>query len=284
MPIPRGDVLRQSQSKILRKYGLTLDKRLGQHFLNDANVLAKIADAVAQLEPLHVVELGSGAGALTFTLLDRGWPVRALELDSRMIALLEEERGDAALEIVRADLAKEDFCKHVGDTAMVFAGNLPYQVTSPVLFGLLPALARDTVRGAVLMMQAEVADRLAASHGGREYGVLSVLLQAQLTVERLFTVRPGSFLPPPSVDSAVVRVRRRANPIELGEDGRQLVKGLFQQRRKQIGGLLRRSHDLNVDEVATICSDVGLVPTQRPESISVSAFADLARRLRSRTA
>jgi 16S rRNA (adenine1518-N6/adenine1519-N6)-dimethyltransferase len=263
-----------SQAELLRKYGLKLNKRLGQHFLTDRRVLERIADAVQELAPQRVVELGPGAGALTFVLLARGIAVHALELDSRMIGLLTAESVGLPLVVEHADLAQEDYVRHADGSALVFAGNLPYQVTSPVLFGLLPALGCPGVRGAVLMMQSEVATRCAAQPGGRDYGVLSVLLQARLSIQRLFLVRPGAFLPPPRVDSAVVRLTRRSDPIELGEDGVALVKRLFRERRKQVGGLLQRLHP----DGLTWLSACGIDPKARPEQLSIDDFARLARR------
>ena len=262
-----------TQAELLRKHGLKLNKRLGQHLLTDRRVLERIADAVQALTPQRVVELGPGAGALTFTLLARGIPVHALELDSRMIELLTAESVGLPLVVERADLAQEDYVRHADGRALVFAGNLPYQVTSPVLFGLLPALARPDVRGAVLMMQAEVATRCAARPGGKDYGVLSILLQARLSVQRLFLVRPGSFLPPPKVDSAVVLLTRRADPIDLSEPGVALMKRLFRERRKQVGGLLQRLHP---DGLAWLGA-CNIDPKARPEQLSIEDFARLGR-------
>jgi len=264
---------RPSQTELLRRHGLQLDKRLGQHFLNDRRVLERIADAVVELAPARVVELGAGAGALTFTLLDRGIPVRALELDSRMIDLLKAESAGLPLVVEAADLAQEDFCRHADGEALVFAGNLPYQITSLVLFGLLPALALPGVRGAVLMMQAEVATRCAASPGGKDYGVLSVLLQARALIRRLFVVRPGCFLPPPKVDSAVIELRPREDAVELGETGIALVKRLFQERRKQVGGVLKRVYPEHGEQWLRAAA---IDPSARPEQLSLDDYHRLA--------
>ena len=176
----RGRVLRPSQPELLRRYGLKLDKRLGQHFLVDRRILSRIVEAVEGLAPEHVIELASGAGALTFALADAGHSITSLELDPRMIELLKAETAGLPVDVQASDLAQEDFCRFADGRRLVFVGNLPYQVTSPVLFGLLPALGREGVAGAVVMVQAEVARRMVASPGGRDYGILSVLLQAQV--------------------------------------------------------------------------------------------------------
>lgn len=266
---------RPSQGKLLREHGLILEKRLGQHLLKDPQICERIADAVAELSPVRVVELGAGAGALSFALLDRGWPVHALELDPRMIELLEKETVGRPFRVERRDLAQTDFTEFTHGDALAFAGNLPYQVTSPVLFALLPALRRPGVRGAVLMMQLEVAERIAAGPGNKTYGVLSVLLGAECEIELLFRLKPGAFLPPPTVDSAVVRLRPRSERVELGSDGRALVKDLFQQRRKQLGGLLRRRHERRADEVEAMLRELGLDPMARPELLSIDDFSRL---------
>lgn len=266
---------RPSQVELLRRHGLRLDKRLGQYFLTDARIVDRIVDAVGGLGPERVIELACGAGALTYALLDRGWPVTALELDARMIDLVRAETRGCDLCVEHADLASTDFTALLGDERVVFAGNLPYQVTSPVLFGLLPALRDARAAGAVLMVQAEVARRMTAAAGGRDYGVLSVLLQAELDVERVARVKPGCFLPPPEVASAVVRLVRRIDPVDLGDDGRALVKDLFGQRRKQIGGLLRRRPGVDAERVEALLDRCGLDPRRRPETLSVEDFARL---------
>lgn len=274
-PSERPQSSRPKQAELLRRHGLKLDKRLGQHFLADPRITDRIADAVADLEPERVVELASGAGALSFALLDRGWPVTALELDPRMIDLLRAETQDREFEIVPTDLADTDYAALVDTRPMVFAGNLPYQVTSPILFGLLPALRAPSVRGAVVMVQAEVAARMSAAPGGRVYGILSVLLQAELQIQRLFTVKPGCFLPPPEVDSAVVRLVPRPDPCSLEADGTALVKSLFSQRRKQIGGILRKQLALDEPAVGRLLEGVALETKQRAETMSVEDFVRL---------
>jgi 16S rRNA (adenine1518-N6/adenine1519-N6)-dimethyltransferase len=268
---------RSGQAELLRKYGLRLSKRMGQHFLVDTRVLARIVDQVQMLEVQRVVELGAGAGALSAELLDAGLTVEALELDARMVDLLRAEYTGEGLQVHRADIAKEDLDGHVGELPMAFVGNLPYQVTSSVLFGLLPAFQRTNCRGAVLMMQAEVAERLCASPGGGEYGVLSVLMGARCAMKRAFTVKPGCFLPPPKVHSAVVVLRPRTDPVELGESGRALVKRLFRERRKQVGGLLRRHYELDEIGLERMAIETGIEPRRRPEELALEDFQTLDR-------
>jgi 16S rRNA (adenine1518-N6/adenine1519-N6)-dimethyltransferase len=270
------------QAELLRRHGLRLDKRLGQHFLVDGRVRRRIVDAVAELDGERVVELAAGAGSLTFALADAGWPVLALDLDPRMCSLLEAERGERPIEVRRCDLADCDFTAMVDARPVVFVGNLPYQVTSPILFALLPALRRPAARGAVLMVQDEVARRMVAEVGTRESSVMTVLLQAEVNVRRLFRVRPGCFLPPPAVESAVVSLRPRRDRVELGEAGRALVKELFGERRKQIGGILRRRHGLRKPDLDSLEVDCDISPRCRAENLSLEDFVRLRDWLRQR--
>jgi len=274
---PEGSgAARPRQADLLRKWGIRLNRRMGQHFLADPRVPDRIADCVARFNPERVVEMASGAGALSFALLARGWPVHALELDERMIELMRAEAAGRDFQIEECDLADEDFCRHVDGRRLVFAGNLPYQITSPILFNLLPALREPSVAGAVVMVQNEVAQRMVAGPGSRIYGILSVLLQAQLEMKREFVVRPGNFVPPPEVDSAVVTLSSREDPVDLGADGIALVRELFSQRRKQIGGLLRRHRGLSLAQIGAMDDELGIAATARPESLSVDDFHSLA--------
>lgn len=309
---------RPSQLALLRAHGIRPVKRRGQNFLLDANVARAIARETLALGT-RVLELGAGAGALTAPLLDGGAAVTAVEVDRRLCALLREEFGaEPRLRLLEADLARLDWeaalatlepvaerpadgpaglagvaeaapARPGGATAAgrglpVVAGNLPYVLTSTVLFALADLRAR--VAGAVLMVQREVADRLAASPGGRDYGVLAALLGAAYTVEFVRAVPATVFWPRPEVASAVVKLVPAATAWDDDEYRRyrDTVKALFGQRRKKVGTLLRAIGGMTADEAAALAARAGLDPASRPENLGVPQLRGLAAALGERGA
>jgi len=269
----------RSQLALLREHGIRPVKRRGQNFLLDANVARIIADEVLSLGR-DVLELGAGAGALTEPLLAGGATVTAVEVDRRLCALLRAEWGDRRdLRLWEADLAQLDWAAAVAAAGArpVVAGNLPYVLTSTVLFAL--AALRERVAGAVLMMQREVAARLAAAPGGREYGVLAALLGAAYAVRTVRQVPASVFWPRPEVASTVVRlVPLLADAWSETEWRRyeETVKTLFGQRRKKVGTLLRSRYGLTTAEAERIAERAGIDPAARPEELPVARLRALA--------
>ncbi len=214
-------------------------KRFGQHFLTDQAVIDAIIDAIAPGEDQSMVEIGPGLGAMTLPLLKRlpasSQPLTVVELDRDLAAKLRK-RGD--LTVIESDVLKVDFgalAQERGRKIRV-VGNLPYNISSPILFHLLQSV--DQVVDQTFMLQKEVVDRMAAGPGGKEYGRLSVMLQWRYDVEALFDVPPEAFDPPPRVDSAIVRMTPWATPAVLDETlFSEMVASAFSQRRK----LLRHS-------------------------------------------
>jgi 16S rRNA (adenine1518-N6/adenine1519-N6)-dimethyltransferase len=214
-------------------------KRFGQHFLTDKAVIDAIIDAIAPGEDQSMVEIGPGLGAMTLPLLKRlpasSQPLTVVELDRDLAAKLRK-RGD--LTVIESDVLKVDFgalAQERGRKIRV-VGNLPYNISSPILFHLLQWV--DQVVDQTFMLQKEVVDRMAAGPGGKEYGRLSVMLQWRYDVEALFDVPPDAFDPPPRVDSAIVRMTPWATPAVLDEKlFSEMVASAFSQRRK----LLRHS-------------------------------------------
>jgi 16S rRNA (adenine1518-N6/adenine1519-N6)-dimethyltransferase len=203
-------------------------QRLGQHFLRNQPILEKIADAACDPDEPLVVEIGPGRGALTKHLLTRARRVVAIEVDDPLAARLILDYPQ--LEVIHADVLKADLSEY---GRAVIAGNLPYYITSPIIertLSLGPLLKR-----AVFLVQREVADRLAAVHGSRDYGYLSVSVQSRCRVERLFVVKPAAFSPPPKVDSAVVRLTPLSAPLAADVPAfLRFVSLCFRQKRKML--------------------------------------------------
>jgi 16S rRNA (adenine1518-N6/adenine1519-N6)-dimethyltransferase len=272
-----GAPVTESQLALLRRHGIRPVKRRGQNFLVDGNLARAIATEVVALGR-RVLELGAGAGALTGHLLDLGATVRCVEVDRRLCAVLAAEFGDRPGCVLQADdLARLDWpaTLQAAGPRPVVAGNLPYVLTSKVLFAV--AEHREAVAGAVVMVQREVAERLLAATGGRDYGVLAVVMGSLFEIVLVRTVPPTVFWPRPEVDSAVVRLQPRGGWPEA-EYRRFLpvVKALFQQRRKQLGAGLRRRYGLAEEQVARLAAEVGFDPAWRPEQLDPAGWRRLA--------
>lgn len=258
-----------------------MGRRLGQHFLFDPSILDRIVGAIEPGPADLVLEIGPGRGTLTDRLLPRVGRVVALEKDPILAARLRE-RARGALEVVEGDALRLDWhalARDAGGARRPYkvVGNIPYYITSPLIEKALTSPMPEVV---VFLMQREVAERLVASPGTREFGALTVGVGVAAEVERLFTVPAGAFRPPPRVESAVVRLRPRAVPLVTEREHpafRRFVQAVFGKRRKQLGGILRGVADLGQDEVATRLSAMGIQPSARPETVPVPGFVELYR-------
>lgn len=225
-----------------------------------------------------MVEIGPGRGALTEPLLDRGFDVLAIELDRTLAAGLRDRWGVAGLAVVEADALEVALPRAEPGHPLWVVGNLPYAITSPLLFHVLDQVGSAGIAGMVFMIQREVADRLAAEPGTGAYGALTVGVRLVADVERLFDVRAGAFRPPPAVVSTVVRLTphdRFGLDREHRDRLRGLVRELFGQRRKQIQKTLRTTRGLSADAVARIAARSGIDPERRPETLSPEEFLAL---------
>ena len=250
-------------------------KSLGQHFLHDRSVVERIILALDPRPGDRVVEIGPGQGALTFPLLDRHGRLTAIEFDRDLLApLTVRARAHGELELVHADVLDVDFTALAGGTPLRLVGNLPYNLSSPILFHALDHAA--VVRDMHFMLQKEVVDRMAAGPGSKVYGRLGVMLQAWCEVTALFDVGPDAFRPPPKVDSAVVRLVPR-DPASVGIDVparfAAVVRAAFGQRRKTLRNALQPLCD--ADAIAA----VGIDPSRRAEQLEVADFIRLANSL-----
>lgn len=253
-------------------------KRFGQHFLHDRAILRRIVECVAPQPGQAIVEIGPGEGALTLPLLAAAGKLTAIELDRDLIEPLRARAAGAGeLTIVHRDVLEVDFtalARTAGGGTIRLVGNLPYNISTPILFHCLDH-AR-AIGDMHFMLQKEVVDRMAAAPGSRIYGRLSVMLQLRCAVTPLFTVPPGAFSPPPKVDSAVVRLvplaAERLPPVDFGLIER-VVRAAFGQRRKTLANALRGV--AAADDLAA----AGIDPRARAEQLAPSAFVALARRL-----
>lgn len=253
-------------------------KSLGQHFLSDRRILGRIADALELSGTETVVEVGPGRGALTEVLLPRCARLVVIEYDRALAALLRERYADEPrLEVVEADVLETDLAKAAGTDDYLLVGNVPYYITTPIVFH---ALQPPRPRRAVYLVQREVADRVAAAPGSKIYGALSVNVQAVATVRSLFRVPPGAFQPPPKVESAVIRIEPRADPVVTPAEEkafRRFVQDAFTMRRKQLGRVMRTICSLGGEEAEALVRSAGLDPQARPETLSAAEFARLLR-------
>lgn len=269
-----------SPRELLKRYGLRPKQSWGQNFLGDAAALRTIADALALQPGEKVVELGAGLGHLTRELLARGAQVIAVERDRDMVRVLEELKLPN-LTVVAANAADVDFAGLAGGGPVAVVGNLPYHLTSPILFRVLEQ--REQLSRAVFTLQKEVVTRLAAEPGNRDYGLLTVLLGLWFEVDEVVTLPAHLFHPPPKVDSAVVRLSRlpapRA-PVNSPERFIRVVKASFAQRRKTLLNSLRSDPSLGGDEaLVPALRAAGIEPIRRAETLSPEEFAALERAL-----
>jgi 16S rRNA (adenine1518-N6/adenine1519-N6)-dimethyltransferase len=253
--------------------GLGPRKHLGQHFLTDPGIAARIAEAAALLGRGLCLEIGPGKGILTQALAERFSRVVAVELDRRMVAHLEQRFSGTNVRLIHGDILKTDLREIACGEPLVVAGNLPYQITSPVLEWI--ARDKDAISLAVLMVQREVAQRMVAGSGEKAYSAFTVFCSYHFAPEVLFRVSPGSFFPRPRVTSSVVRLLvREKPPVETEEDKFfGVVKQAFGQRRK----MLRSALGLSLSEAARIMKETGIDLTRRGETLSLVEFARLSR-------
>ncbi len=252
-------------------------KRFGQHFLTDPGLLGKIADTLQATRDDTVIEIGPGRGALTAQLLARAGRVIAIELDRELAALLRERWPDEPrFTLIEGDVLEQDLGALAGGPYLL-AGNVPYNITTPILFH---AMQRPRPVRAVYLVQQEVAERVVAAAGAEDYGALSVNVQALARAERLFGVSAKAFSPPPKVESAVLRITPLAEPLITPEEEapfRKLVVGAFGMRRKQMRRVIRTLWELSADEADAALLAAGIDPEARPETIAPVRFAALLR-------
>ena len=266
-------------------------KNLGQHFLTDLSIAKRIADTVDEPYPtLPVLEVGPGMGVMTQYLVEKPRPLKVVEIDRESVAYLSERFGwkvesgnllppSSFLfpQIIMGDFLRMDLNEVFDGQQFVLTGNYPYDISSQIFFKMLDN--KDLIPCCTGMIQHEVAVRMASQPGNKQYGILSVLIQAWYNVEYLFTVEPSVFNPPPKVQSAVIRMTRNA-VTDLGCDEqlfRRVVKATFNQRRKMIRVSLRQIFDVNHPAPEGFFEDP--IMTRRPEQLSIPEFIELTNKV-----
>ena len=247
-------------------------KSLGQHFLTDLNVASRIADTVDACPDIPILEVGPGTGVLTQFLLPKGRAFKAVELDEESVAYLTQHGLLADDQIIAEDFLKTDLHLVFRNSPFVLTGNYPYNISSQIFFKVVDN--KDIIPCCTGMIQREVAQRLAAKPGGKDYGVLTIFIQMWYDIQYLFTVDENVFNPPPKVKSGVVcllRNQRRAMPCDE-KLFRRIVKTVFTMRRKMVRNGLKQIHPL----CTTLDSEL---LQKRPEQLSIDDFIDLTNQI-----
>ena len=266
----------QVTQHILNRFKLRADKKLGQNFLIDENVVRQIVEAAELSEADTVLEVGPGIGTLTQGLAESKAKVVTVELDTRLLPVLATTlNGYDNVRVVHGDILKVNIMEEVGAPSFKVCANLPYYITTPIIFALLEK--RLPMERLVAMVQKEVAERMAAQPGGKEYGALSVAIQYYTEPKIAFIVPPTSFIPAPAVDSAVMVCKRREKPpVEVCDEGLffRVVKAAFSLRRKMLSNSLKNM-GIKSEQVAKWLELAGVDGKRRAETLSLEDFAKL---------
>jgi 16S rRNA (adenine1518-N6/adenine1519-N6)-dimethyltransferase len=262
-----GAPRRRRRPPVLKKYG--------QHFLSDPQILEGIVDALGPTVADTVVEIGPGRGSLTDILVERSGRLIAVEIDRALTEDLQKKYRDRSnVEIVQGDVLETDLHALAGPDFLLI-GNVPYYITTPIVFKGLDA---PIPRRSVFLVQREVAERMAAKEDTESYGALSVNVAVVANTEHVMSVPASAFKPPPKVESAVIRLTPRAVPLVRAESlagFRAFVQAAFGQRRKQMHRALRTIRGMSAVEAGSVLERAGIDPTARPEVISPEGFARL---------
>lgn len=266
----------QVTQHILNRFKLRADKKLGQNFLIDENVVRQIVEAAELSEADIVLEVGPGIGTLTQGLAESKAQVVAVELDTRLLPVLATTlEGYDNVRVVHGDILKVNIMEEVGAPSFKVCANLPYYITTPIIFALLEK--RLPMERLVAMVQKEVAERMAAQPGGKDYGALSVAIQYYTEPEIAFIVPPTSFIPAPAVDSAVIVCKRREKPpVEVCDEALffRVVKAAFSLRRKMLSNSLKNM-GIKAEQVAKWLVLADVDGKRRAETLSLEDFAKL---------
>jgi 16S rRNA (adenine1518-N6/adenine1519-N6)-dimethyltransferase len=269
----------------LKEYGLTPRRRLGQHFLVDRNILDRMI-RMAQVEKEDVIlEIGPGLGEMTIGLAKKANKVITIEIDLKLVEILKKKlMGYPNVEVVNRNILKVEFNRllHQEKAPVKVVANLPFQISTPLLFRFIES--RNLFSTLHLMVQREVAERMVAPPGRKEYGPLSIFVQLVSDLSILFFIKPTAFFPPPKVDAAVIHMVWKEKPMVGIEDEdwfKKIVKGCFSYRRKTLINALKHSELPLPHDTELRIKEIGIDPRRRPETLSIQEFANLAEILKS---
>lgn len=268
--------------QVLERHGFTFSKGLGQNFLINPSVCPKMAEFGNAQAGWGMIEIGAGIGVLTVELAQRADKVVCIEIDKRLLPILDETlAGYSNIKIINQDVLKVDLTKIIAEEfdgkPVAICANLPYYITSPIIMNILEA--KLPIESLTVMVQKEAAQRICASPGTREVGAISVAIQYYSTPKVLFQVSRGSFLPPPDVDSTVIRLDiRKTPPINVLDETQffHIVKGAFSQRRKTLLNTLSSYYNTDKERVKQAIEKAGVLPSKRAEEISLEQFGEIS--------
>lgn len=269
----------QKTIELIQKHGFNFKKRFGQNFLIDPHVLDKIISGAGITKEDTVLEIGPGIGTLTQALCEAAGEVIAVEIDRELIPILEETLSSFDnVKVINEDILKLDIGK-ITDKPVKVVANLPYYITTPIIMGLFEG--SFPVKSITVMVQKEVADRMRALPGGKDYGALSLAVQFYADAEIIANVPPNCFMPRPGVGSAVINLKSHEKPpVEVRDKEYmfKLIKAAFAQRRKTLINSLKNSQDtkLSKDDVLAALNSLGLREDIRGEKLSLAEFASLS--------
>lgn len=270
---------------VLSRHGFSFSKGLGQNFLINPTVCPRMAEMGNAQPGWGMIEIGAGVGVLTAELAQRADKVVCIEIDSRLLPILDETLAEYNnIKIVNQDVLKVDLHKLIAEEfpnmPVAVCANLPYYITSPIIMNLLES--RLPISSLTVMVQKEAAQRICAMPGSREVGALSIAVRYYCEPKVLFQVSRGSFMPAPDVDSTVIRLDIRKQPavdVKREEDFFRVVKAAFSQRRKTLSNTLSSGLSMNKTQIAELLERAGVASNLRAEQLSMQQFADIANAL-----
>ena len=288
------DIATPTRTKaLLNQYGFNFKKSLGQNFLIDVNIIHNIIDASDIDEQTGIIEVGPGMGSLTEQLAKSAKKVMAFEIDQRLIPVLKDTMGPYDnVTVINEDILKADIAhyvtEHLADCEKIMVvANLPYYITTPILLNVMQQ--KLPIDGYVVMMQKEVGERLNAQVGTKAYGSLSIVAQYYTETSKVLTVPKSVFLPPPNVDSIVVKLMKRPTPIvDIDDENKffKMTKAAFSQRRKTINNNYQSlfvNGKVNKEKILEWLEAAGIDPRRRGETLSIKEFANLYNELQNFT-